>query len=296
MQTKNQEKAKEPAIRRAFHAKILTGVTNAEFRISPDLPKELQIGIFQPGKVYPAAVRLSNASGTAQADTVKDLRGAAFRVTGDDGAIFDFLMTNADPNHARDAQQFMKIAVASAKAKSKLGSAVALILALGLSEGLRVIRTVSKQMGRKVTSLATESFWSRAPIKFGPFAVKYSLQSVSGVSQTSRATGDDYLRDDMIARLKDGPVVFQFKIQSFVDEVRTPIEDGSVKWESEAKTIAELVIPEQDLTSKDGVEMQAKVNEIAFNPWNTTDDFRPLGSLNRARSKVYETSADFRKN
>ena len=290
VQVKNKEKGEASAIERASHAKILAGVTNAEFRISSAILRELQIGPFQPNKAYKAAVRLSNASGIAQADTAKDLRGAAIKVTTDEGVVHDFLMTNADPNHARNAQQFMKIAVAAAKARSRLGSVLRLLFALGPFEGLRVIRMVSKQMAHKVNSLATETYWSRAPIKFGSFAVKYSLHPTPGVKEMSQASGDNYLREDFIARLKEGPVAFDFKIQRFVDETQTPIEDGAIRWESEPEVIAQLMIPKQDLRSTNGGAMNDEVNDMAFNPWNASDEFRPLGSLNRARKVVYESS------
>jgi hypothetical protein len=35
-------------------------------------------------------------------------------------------------------------------------------------------------------------------------------------------------------------------------------------------------------------------DELAFNPWNTTDEFRPLGNLNRARKVAYDASAAHR--
>ena len=291
VQVKNKEKSGASVVQRAFHAKILAGVTNAEFRISSAIPHELQIGLFQPNKIYQAAVRLSNASGVVQADTVKDLRGAAIRVTTDEGIIHDFLMTNADPNHARDAQQFMKIAVADAKASSRVSLLFRLLVGLGPFEALRVVRTVRRQMARKVTSLASETYWSRAPIKFGPFAIKYSLHPQSGIKATSGASGDNYLREDFIARLMEEPITFDFKIQRFVDEARTPIEDGTVKWASEPELIAQLVIPKQDLRTADGSAMHEEVEDMAFNPWHTSDEFRPLGSLNRGRKVVYESSA-----
>src|SRR5262249_53868228 len=37
------------------------------------------------------------------------------------------------------------------------------------------------------------------------------------------------------------------------------------------------------------------IEEMAFNPWNTTDEFRPLGNLNRARKAVYDASAAHRR-
>ena len=33
------------------------------------------------------------------------------------------------------------------------------------------------------------------------------------------------------------------------------------------------------------------IDELAFNPWNVTDAFRPLGNLNRARKTAYDASA-----
>src|SRR5207247_1703301 len=36
------------------------------------------------------------------------------------------------------------------------------------------------------------------------------------------------------------------------------------------------------------------VEGLSFNPWNTTDDFRPLGNLNRARKAAYDASAAHR--
>src|SRR5690242_15785384 len=86
-------------------------------------------------------------------------------------------------------------------------------------------------------------------------------------------------------------------MQRFVDEVKTPIEDGTVEWEvavSPFETIAQLVIPQQDLSTADARETETQVDNLEFNPWNTTDDFRPLGNLNRARRTVYEASAAYR--
>ena len=45
----------------------------------------------------------------------------------------------------------------------------------------------------------------------------------------------------------------------------------------------------EDVDVKRQVVAAAQVIDMmAFNPWNTTDEFRPLGNLNRARKKVYD--------
>src|SRR5207249_3441029 len=111
---------------------------NAEFRIMPDLPAWLQIGFFRPGAVYRATVRLSNASGKIQPDARGDLRGVALRIHTGEGAVQDFLMTNAPASHARDARQFMVVARALAP-RTPLLTPVLLLCGLGFRETLRVL-------------------------------------------------------------------------------------------------------------------------------------------------------------
>ena len=60
------------------------------------------------------------------------------------------------------------------------------------------------------------------------------------------------------------------------------------------ETIAQLVIPQQDLRTASARETETLVDNLDFNPWNTTEEFRPLGNLNRARRTVYQASADYR--
>jgi hypothetical protein len=61
-------------------------------------------------------------------------------------------------------------------------------------------------------------------------------------------------------------------------------------------TIAQLIIPKQELGTQEARANDAQVDTLRFNPWNNiTDDFlRPLGSMNRARRLAYKASAEFR--
>src|SRR5215467_1342339 len=49
--------------RRANHAKILAGFTNAEFKVLSSIPEDIAVGFLLPGKSYQSIVRFSNASG-----------------------------------------------------------------------------------------------------------------------------------------------------------------------------------------------------------------------------------------
>jgi hypothetical protein len=289
------------SIGRAQHGKRLVGTKKATFVVSPDIADDLRIGLFQPGKSYNAHVRFSKASSIEQGDSAPDLLGVAVRVLAESGASHDLLMTNAPFSHARDARQFMVIASAAGRRGRPAGlwkrkqwrTAAGLLRIgrrLGLREAVRVLRTIRKQTSRPVISLATEQYWSRAPFAFGEVAVKFKLEG------TARGDGEAAadLRGEMQSRLRDKDVVFDFKVQKYVDAERTPIEDGTVEWKEEDApfvTIARLTIPAQEIDEAD----EDEIDGYAFNPWNrSSDEYRPLGSMNRARKMVYAASARLR--
>lgn len=295
IQTRLKANKSAPKIYRAQHAKLLAGVTNAELQIAEDVPIDLRSNFFQPGMKYRAIVRFSNCSGVVEPDSKGDLRGVAIRVSSDQGAVQDFLLTNASASHARDPAQFMVVAKAMAS-RWRVLILPRLLRGLGFLETVRVLKVLRRGTSRHVESLATEQFWSRCPIAFGSCAVKYMLEPHQPALASTTATADNYLRDEFRERLKAGPVTFSFKIQRFVDEPSTPIEDVTVQWKSTAppETLAYLVIPSQDLTTDSSRRVEESVDSMNFSPWNTMDGFRPLGSMNRARRRVYEASADYR--
>ncbi|MBV9489538.1 MAG: catalase [Verrucomicrobia bacterium] len=295
MQVRCQRKSKSLLIRRPFHAKIHAGISNAEFRILATIPPNLRIGLFQPGKVYRAIVRFSNASAMVQPDSKKDLRGIAMRVFAEDEATQDFLLTNAAASHARDARQFM--AFATAMGGRKLTALPKLLWGLGCRETYRMLTTVWRQASRPVTSLVSEQFWSRAPFALGPYALKFALVPTEAARDQALPRSDNYLRRELVERLKSGPVTFDFKAQLWINNATTPLEDATVEWreqDTRLVPLAQLYIPQQDLATPVAQAAARRINALAFNPWNMTPDFRPLGNLNRARRLVYKASAGLR--
>ncbi len=295
VQRENATAARSSGAQRAFHARSRLAVTNAEFRVSTNIPEFLRLGFLQPGQTYPTTVRLSNASGVPQSDTKRDLRGAALEVKLNDGSKQDFLLTNAAASHVRDAKQFIQFALAAAGGKLLL--IPRLIGSVGFFEAIRILKTVIRQSSRPVASLATETFWSRAPFAFGPYALKFALSPAQS-HEVVVVKGPNYLHEDLVERLKLGPIVYDFKVQLYVNDQLTPIEDGTVEWleaNSPFMTIGQLYIPAQDLTSSDALKTEQMVNNQAFNPWCTITSIRPLGSMNRARKLVYLASSTYRK-
>ena len=301
--------------RRGNHAKILAGFTHAQFKILPLTvdTNDLGVGFIQQGRTYEAVIRLSNASGESNNDDSKpDLRGITLRINTDEGPQ-DFLMTNAEPHHARDAREAM-IAIRAGVMKDIISDVIpdffpgeeALSGALGALPymvghmGLAVFRmasTLKKQMKLKVESLATETFWSRAPIAIGittspgqARALKFRLRPVVYKKAQTQIQPPKNLEEELMQRLQSQDVSYLFEVQFYQDEITTPIEDSSVTWPTPYHPIAELTITKGSINEKEVVD------QLNFSPWNVdAQHFRPLGNMNRSRKVVYPSSVTERK-
>jgi catalase len=312
MQLKAREMARKrdpaAALKRGFHAKG-TGV-RAKFQVRADIPRHLQVGLFQPNAVYAALVRFSNARGEILGDLDKDQRGIAIRLKTNQGEslppndkvdIQDFLMTNTPISFARNPNQFIEVG------EILLGGIGLVIPRLVKKYGFREARRILGVFLAPLISfklLQMNQYWSRTSYKFGGDAIRFLIRPAAGskmwtTGQQLRgvlrsltqgtAQREHYLREKLMEALKEGEIRFDFCIQLFVDEQSTPIEDAYIEWkevDSPPIEIATLVIPKQDF---DG-ELQSDMERMAFNPWNTSE-YVPLGLINLARKKVYDASA-----
>ncbi|MFE5118689.1 peroxidase family protein [Streptomyces sp. NPDC056669] len=293
-----------PQLLRPFRAKAALGVENARLRFRDDLPPELCVGYARPGAEYPAVLRLSTASGTERQDTTPDLRRMAVRVQAGPEETHDLLATSFPVSHAADVHEFVAFAKATAGAGSTVEKAfglfVRLPLAVGWATADRMRRNVRTATRHTVGSLARETFWSRGAILWGPAGpVRYQLRPApGGTAAPPPDRGDpDYLDRELAMRLSTGDIAFELCVQRYLDDRRTPVEDGSVEWrESDAPVVpvAVLTVPRQDLDGARARAAARRVELLTFNPWHTTEEFRPLGNLNRARKAAYEVAAAHR--
>jgi hypothetical protein len=282
---------------RAFHAKSTLATDRAEL-VFLDLADDLRAGFAQPGRTYPAAVRFSNAEGTGQPDYKPDLRGVALRVQVSPEESHDLLMTNFPVSHARNARQFVEFAEATAGGRpAQLLGVPRLVRLFGLRETVRMLKNVMTARRRVVSSVATETYWSRGAARWGPtLAVRYLLRPAPDTVPAPGPRGEDpnYLSTEAARRLAQGDVRFELCIQRYLNEKSTPIEDTAVEWTqrvSPAEPVAVLTLARGDLAAVDALAAAQVIDMMAFNPWNTTDEFRPLGNLNRARKKVYDAGS-----
>jgi len=293
-------------LRRGFHAKLHAGVV-AEFRVLPDLPEAARAGIFREARTFPALVRFSNGSPGLQADGRPDPRGIAIKLIGapgkkllpglEDAVTQDFLATSHSvTSTVRNVGEFMAFIRA---AKNKLTLPITLARELGVAESARLLKAfASTVLFSKVRSMATEQFSSTAPIKLGPYAIKFTVRPHDGTPPPSaRPKTDNFLHDELADRLRAGDVTLDFLIQFYVDDARTPIEDTSVAWKPEVAPfvkVAEVRLLQTDIDSPAGHALGEAVDHLAFNPWHASEDHRPLGNIMRARRVAYEASSGLR--
>ncbi|HEX8920883.1 MAG TPA: catalase family protein [Pyrinomonadaceae bacterium] len=300
-----QQRAR-PAMR-GFHAKLHAGLM-AEFQVLPDLPEHARVGIFSEPRVFPAVVRFSNGTPFRQADKRREPRGIGIKLVGVPGdkllegqekaVTQDFLATSHSvTSTVRNMRQFMAFIDAERNHRSTLPFALA--RSVGVMEAGRIlIAFVRTVIFSKVRSMATEHYASTAPVKFGPYAVKFTVRPVEETRRpVERPLTDDFLREELADRLREGDLLFDFVVQFYVNKKLTPIEDTSVEWKAEHApfmTVAKLRIPKCDLTDPRTDAMSEAVNRLSFTPWHATEDHRPLGNVMRARKVAYLMSSDFR--
>jgi hypothetical protein len=146
------------------------------------------------------------------------------------------------------------------------------------------------------TSPVDIRYWSTTPYLLGSDqVVKYSVVPTSTRRSAMPGTpSDTYLSDNLQAHLADGDATFDFKVQLRTNAGEMPVEDAEVEWpetQSPFVKVATLVIPKQTFRS---AERDSLAEALAFSPAHALAAHRPLGSINRARMKIYQSLSQFR--
>lgn len=288
---------RQGAVSRALHARGHLGL-KASLRVREGLPAWARVGPFATGGVFKGWLRLSNGSAVHQSDRVGDVRGFALKLTGVDGAklipgmesapTWDLLgiLSQSMPFKTPDAF----VAVVRAANGPKLLALPRILSALGLS-AFSALGQLQAGLKMRIDSLVEQSFYSVLPIRWGDAAVKYGFAPVTP-PLPARPVTDEARRyaADVKARLETGPLRWVLRVQPFLDERTTPIEDPTVVWPSEWIDVADLEVPTQDPESEAGKALSALVETFSFDPWHAPVEFRPLGAMMRARSHAYRDS------
>ena len=101
--------------------------------------------------------------------------------------------------------------------------------------------------------------------------------------------------EQMRSLLANGPAAYDLKLQFYIDDTSTPIEDPTRVWpvdQTPIVTVARLtVMPE----AAAGSDFAAEVEHASFDPWAALAEHRPLGEIMRSRKAAYFASQQARK-
>lgn len=271
------------------------GVVHGTFRIVPNLPQNLKVGLFA-GTEYPAWVRFSSDTLPTISDYkttvgigIKLFNTPTPKIFGlPDETTFDFILQNFDVffvNTAKDMCEFTKAGVVNGDYGPYLKAH---------PETAKLL----DEMAKPVASVLGIDYWSGVPFAFGADRyVKYKLEPENHKEPLPAAPPDPtYLAADLEERLKKGEVRFRFSVQFRTDPKIMPLNEATVRWSEVASPpvhIADLILPQQDITLRG----QPQYGEnLSWNIWRVTEDHKPQGSIADARRVVYAASADLRRN
>ncbi len=280
-------------MKRDAHPKCL-GLAKGVFTVDSTLDTNLNIGVFQAGKSYPAILRFSNASGTVESDAQKDFRGLGIKLIGVEGTRYDsteinsqdfILMTN--PTMPLGTVRLFYYAVYYSIQHGKL----ALLAKMILSGNMNVLKQLANGP-KHDTSPLDITYWSTTPYALGSSVVKYKLVPTSKTkSSLPNPLSDHYLTENLKAQLEKDSASFDFYIQLFENEQNTPVEDAAIEWQSPFVKVATLSLPKQDIDTKTRWQL---AEQLFYSPANALEANRPVGGLNIARAKIYRTLTEFR--
>lgn len=282
-----------PALRPVFLK--AHGVAHGAFRVRPDLPTDLKIGLFA-GTEYPAWVRFSSDTlptigdfKTTAGIGIKLFNAPVPKIFGaSQDTTFDFILQNFDVffvDTAADMCAFTKAGVVDGNYDPYLAAHPQTAKLLD-------------EMAKPVASTLGIAYWSCVPFAFGAkHFVKYKLEPAIDIDPiTDPPSNPTYLAADLATRLKAGEARFRFMVQFSTDPATMPLDKATVRWDESVSPpihIADLVLPQQDIAARG----QAEYGEnLAWNIWRVTKEHEPQGSIAEARRVVYAASAEQRRN
>ena len=137
---------------------------------------------------------------------------------------------------------------------------------------------------KKVTDPLGTRYWSMTPSKLGDEQIKFSAKPCGTNPLTERAAGDGFLAENMQHDLGQSDSCFEFLVQLRNEPSEMSIEDPTIEWNEHASPfiqVAQIEIPRQKPETGEFCET------LAFSPWHTLPEHRPLGGISRARREIY---------
>jgi hypothetical protein len=300
---------------RSVHAKS-HALLQGELQVLDNLPEELAQGLFARAATYPVVMRISTNPGDILADSVSTPRGMALKVSGVQGerlagsegrSTQDFVMANAPSFSAATPKEFLGMLKLLAKTTDKAEGAKKALSAVmrGAEKTIEAVggeSTAIKNLGGEpATHPLGESFYTMAPLLYGPYYAKLSVAPISRDlcflkdEQIHLRGRPDALREEINDFFATRGGTWEVRVQLATDPAKMPIEDAAAQWPEDVSPyvpVARITIEAQPAWT--AARAVAVDDGMAFSPWNGLVEHRPLGGIMRSRKPAYEMSANFR--
>lgn len=276
------------------------GLVKAKFIIAPNLPKNLEVGVFKAGASYDALIRFSNSTPTAPKpkDATPDARGMAIRLLNVSGKKLldddknsteqDFVTMSHSTFNSTSAAEFTKFITTVGNPDKKV------VGAYFADPANRPFFGRVAEANIVVANMLNIPYFSTTPYRLGgskKVAVKYKVQPTDTSLPNFSTSDSNYLRENMVNNLSKQDVSFDFMVQFQEDADAQPIEDPTIEWKTPFIKVATIIIPKQVF---DTPEINTMAENMTFNPWHSLAAHQPLGGINRARKTVYEAMQKIR--
>ena len=311
-QSETVEKREGHAVR-ASHAKS-TACAVGEMIVADDLPPELAQGLFARGGTFPVAARFAQGPGETLGDRVSTHRGMAIKVFGVEGEKLpghevdtqDFVLASGPTFPSGTAHGFLRdgSVIGQSAALPELAKSAVSSVARNLNKVLTAVGAPSPMadfFGHPYGHPLGDSYFSQAPIRYGDYVAKVAAFPASMHQDALRDwkldphADEDGFRHAAVDFFGERDVVFELRVQLWVNAERQPIEDASVEWpanDSEYLTVATIRLPRQAAYGPKRVRYFDEV--MTFRPAHSLAAHRPLGGVMRARLQVYKALSDLR--
>jgi hypothetical protein len=296
---------------RGAHQQQLAG-SKVFLTINDPLPAALDgLGVFtQTDRSAPQVGigRVSTGLGCPHAETDPDFLGlmVAFRTRS--GHRIDFITIN-DPGSPTDTpEEFLALLKATADAAGESGllaSQTKLLASLARHAGLRapaIATQVIRQTHRTVRSTsAYQQYWTGI-VRARDVLGKFTFVPVSNASMGfDPKRAPRHLTNDWQARQSAGPLEFQLRWISFVNERVTPVEDLTREWAHDHEVpVGRVVFPKTDPDTIQARLTALLASELGANPgnWEETPgaipSALPATRFTAARQLAYRASQQAR--
>jgi catalase len=281
---------------RTFHYKTVAAA-RATFVVAADVPARLRAGFAaKPGR-YDAIVRFSSGQSWAQPDWVPDIRGMTVRLFGVAGdpldadfpGVQDFLAVNGNVRFPRTAGEFAGLV----SAMDRMATAPLTIpRAVPPMQAIRLGVDFAGLTARTLRDLCGQGFHGVGTIAFGEVPVRFAFEPCQPPASNKHPWRGDGLRRLVDDRLLHQSIAWTLTVQSFVDDVTTPVDDLTVRWDRRVAppvAVGRLELRRRDPGEADAIA--AEVETMAFSPWHGIAAHRPLGTLQELRRSAYADSA-----